>query len=101
MQDPQILSNIIIAKVNEYHNPSLNLDCKSGSHVLQIWNDGELTSTKGGELFGLRTLHLIYPGGKFAVDPKLFPVQNSRGWGYAFVTSEQAIEIRKLFGFKD
>jgi len=34
-----------------------------GDHVLQVWEDGELTSTKGGELYGKRTLHRIgYPG---------------------------------------
>src|SRR3990167_4325166 len=33
-----------------------------GGHVLQVWEDGELTSTKGGELYGKRTLHRIgYP----------------------------------------
>lgn len=33
-----------------------------GGHVLQVWEDGELTSTKGGELYGQRTLHRIgYP----------------------------------------
>lgn len=29
------------------------------SHVKEIWEDGELTYTKGGELFRKRTLHMI------------------------------------------
>lgn len=29
----------------------------SGSHVYEIWEDGEITSTKGGRVFRQRTLH--------------------------------------------
>lgn len=33
-----------------------------GGHVMEVWEDGELTSTKGGELYRQRTLHRIgYP----------------------------------------
>lgn len=34
---------------------------RSTGHVLEIWEDGEVTSTKGGELFRKRTLHRKMP----------------------------------------
>lgn len=33
---------------------------RDGGHVYEIWEDGELTSTKGGELFRKRILHRIH-----------------------------------------
>lgn len=38
-----------------------------GEHVMQVWEDGELTSTKGGKLYGKRTLHRISDPGKIKI----------------------------------
>lgn len=78
------------------HDEKLNDNCEHGAHVLQVWNDGEITSTKGGELFLQRTLHLLNPGNaNKAWSPDLFPKKNWRGFGYVFVTSENAERVHE------
>ena len=43
----------IIATLLAMHKP----ECQADSMVYEVWNDGEITLTKGGELYGQRTLH--------------------------------------------
>lgn len=51
-----------------YHDPAAR-EC---SHVLSVWQDGEITMEKGGPLFGQRNLHMLEPG-----DPtKAIPVDS-------------------------
>lgn len=40
------------------HNP----EARHNPMVYSVWEDGEITLEKGGELFGLRTLHCTTPG---------------------------------------
>jgi len=47
----------IISAMKKAHNPELVTE----SHVQELWQDGELTITKAGELFRARTLHMIKP----------------------------------------
>ena len=35
---------------------------KTKSHVYQVWEDGEITLTKCGDLYGLRSLHMTRKG---------------------------------------
>lgn len=69
-----------------YHAP----DAKADRMVYSVWEDGEITLEKGGELFGLRTLHMIAPGDPAKAWPKeLFPVQNAQH-GRIFAASSDA-----------
>lgn len=77
-----------------YHNEQLKT---TGDHVLMAWGDGRVTSTKGGDLFGQRSLHELcgnIPGSEHFGWSKDFPVK-SGDTSYAIVENEdQAHEIR-------
>lgn len=61
--------------------------------VYQVWEDGEVTLQKSGELLWQRNLHCIeYGATAKAVSTELFPHQHNNH-GYAFVSKEGAIEI--------
>ena len=72
------------------------IDLTSGDHVTMVWADGEITSTKGGELFGHRTMHRvekpIIPEGR---GPCFFPVERGEN-AYAIVAGPyEASRIRR------
>ena len=86
-----------VEEVKKAHNPALASKeaCDGSRHVKQIWEDGEHTSQKGGELLWQRTLHTFAPGLPVMVDPKLMPAKSGEH-GYAFVTSADATRLRGL-----
>lgn len=53
------------------------------SHVCQIWEDGEVTMTKAGSLYGQRRLLMINFGTDHALPVDMFPHRNSKH-GYIF-----------------
>ena len=80
-------------------------ECQAQPMVWEVWEDGEITLTKGGELYGCRNLHCIWPGDPTrAKDPMEFPLQFQR-WNHAriMVESELAAQTARavLFGVKD
>lgn len=48
-----------LVKLHEYHRPEL---IETSPMVCEIWEDGEITLTKGQHLYGQRNLHCIVPG---------------------------------------
>lgn len=77
--------------IAQHHDPKL---AEVDGMVYQVWEDGEVTLQKCGDLLWQRSLHRIKMGDPSkAVDPKLFPCQ-SNGHGYAFVTQGGADAIR-------
>lgn len=50
----------------------------TGEMVYSVWEDGEVTLEKGGDLFGRRTLHTIAFGGR-SLDPQALPIVNAAG----------------------
>lgn len=69
-------------------------ECRERSMVWQVWEDGEVTLTKGGELWGLRSLHMMQGGHVSPFPLEVMPVQETRH-SYAIVESEEvANEIR-------
>jgi hypothetical protein len=63
-----------LEKVLSLHNPLAQAD----SMVYEVWEDGEITLTKGADLYGHRGLHTITYGNESkAWDVKLFPKGNS------------------------
>lgn len=78
-----------------YHNESLKKDAS----VWMIWSDGRVTLTKGGDLFGQRSLHEMagdIPGTKHFGWSSEFPVKVEDNLSYAIVQNEeQAHEIRE------
>jgi hypothetical protein len=57
--------------------------------VYSVWEDGEVTVEKGGELFGQRKLHTVRFGGQKSVDYARLPYQNTLdGHGRIFVDND-------------
>jgi hypothetical protein len=62
--------------------------------VYEVWEDGEITLTKGGELYRQRTLHCIEPGNPNKAWPiELFPVNNG-SHGYVITDLNGAEAVR-------
>lgn len=86
--------------IEKYHNPDLIHD----PIVHHIYNDGEISRTKGGDLYGLRSVHVEFdpnfpdkfvPLSSLGVyyDKSIFP---NTEFGYAIMSLENAIEVRKI-----
>ena len=59
-----------------YHNEK----AKDDHMVYEVWEDGEITLTKGGDLYGMRSLHLIKGGDVSKAWPAdCFPVKFKNG----------------------
>jgi len=73
--------------------------------VYQVWEDGEVTLQKSGDILWQRSLHCIKPGMSESINPNNFPHQTERGNGYIFTTEEGTKIIRaaiaELYGLKD
>ena len=73
---------------------------KSHTHVVQVWQDGEITFQKCGDLLWQRTLHQIVPPLRHYVAGLKLPREHC-GNSYAFVGSqEEAQRIRDLLEVK-
>lgn len=57
-----------IAAVLALHDETHTADAM----VYEVWNDGEVTLTKGGDLYGMRNLHMIYAGD----EAKALPIES-------------------------
>jgi hypothetical protein len=87
--------------ISENHLISLQTDIVAAhdlklikeNHVYHFYSDGEITSTKGGEIYGTRSTFSMSPPliDKFMLT---LPMQNS-GLTYAVVTYEKAKEFRE------
>lgn len=75
---------------------------KSESMVSQLWSDGEITMTKGGELLGKRTLHCMGNGilDLNSVNERsiadAMPHNSDNGYSYIYCQSGDARAIRDL-----
>ncbi len=89
------------------HNPKLAKEpCKT--HVYLLFDDGEISMTKAGSLLFQRTMHMqsyglgqAYPSSCEGLKlPVEFPEKMAAGYGYAFVTREDAARLaRRIFEF--
>jgi hypothetical protein len=66
----------IIRMVWELHSP----EAGAQPGVYEVWEDGEVTLTKGGELYGRRGLHIVdsYGDGGLALPFDSLPIKNSQ-----------------------
>lgn len=71
-----------------WHDPEAP---KQPGHVQQIWEDGEITSQKGGELLWQRTLHCWRPPITGIVKAEL-PVSDINGHSYIWVRHDVTME---------
>lgn len=69
--------------------------------VYQVWEDGEVTLQKGGELLWQRNLHVIYFGDTAkAIHPDRFPCKTQGGkHGYIFTNEAGVKAVRAAMGF--
>ncbi len=65
--------------------------------IYKLWNDGEMTREKGGDAFGNRSLHQVYPAlvTTMIENEKLpkFPCESSP-YSYAILTFDECVECR-------
>jgi hypothetical protein len=86
-------------KIKEHSNPEL---AKEHGMVHMIWNDGEISCQKSGELLWQRNMHCFNNGYTLkdmpynCYPPEKMPHKYNEKTGYAFVTNEHADEIRLL-----
>lgn len=74
------------------HNP----EALKESMVYELWNDGEVTLTKGGDLFRQRNLHCIEPGCMPSLPVDLFPIKNADGrYGSIALSSHDDVKKAK------
>lgn len=79
----------LIEFIRGCHNPAL---AKKDGHVTQIWEDGEITFQKSGELLWMRNIHSRREGIRGLKLP--MPVNYRDGsHSYAFVSDEDAVRI--------
>ncbi len=62
--------------------------------VYQVWEDGEITLQKAGDLLWCRNLHCIVPGTSKSVLPSLMPCQ-IRKHGYVNVASIEDAQLAR------
>ena len=79
----------------KFHKP----EHKADPMVYEVWEDGEITLTKGGELYGQRNLHCIWPGDMTkSIPPNEFGPEYQR-FGHARIivgSSKEAELARKV-----
>lgn len=70
--------NDIRQQLLAFHRPGLiqKPEGGDGAHVCEVWEDGEITLTKGGSLFGQRGLHQILPPLPAALPVEVMPRLN-------------------------
>lgn len=88
----------VAALIEKHNKPEL---AKEGGMVWQVWQDGEMTLQKSGDLLWQRTLHTIASGREDKmVDPEMFPDHLSApgcAWGrhgFIFTDEEGANAVR-------
>ncbi len=85
----------IIAAVLAMHKP----DAWKDVMVYSVWEDGEVTLEKGGDLFGCRTKHTVASGDEVCALPvAAMPMKTASGkHGRIFVgTNQEAFAAREL-----
>lgn len=83
--------------ITKYHDPSLvkPLESPNGNIIYHLYNDGEITQQKGGYAYMARTEFTVESSVKNGLDPNHFPIRKN-SIGYAIMTYENAIAIRRL-----
>ena len=82
-----------IAMVCALHNP----EAVKEAMMYEIWEDGEITLTKAGCLYGLRALHLISYGNEgLALPPDSLPIKNAKHSRIWAADRETATKARNL-----
>jgi hypothetical protein len=66
-----------------------------GSHVCQIWEDGEVTMTKAGSLYGQRRCSVISVGTGLSLPFDMFPHRNDKH-GYIFCSFDDYEDKLKI-----
>ena len=83
----------IIYAVNALHDP----DAINDLMVYEVWEDGEITITKGGDLYGRRTLHVDRLGDSSLSLPRYsLAMKNSKHSRIACKDRETALKAHHL-----
>lgn len=82
---------VLQAAIAAANKPAL---AKVDGMVYQVWQDGEITLQKSGDLLGQRTLHSIKQGCDAVVSPDHFPDHNHDGVGFIYTDRDGADAVR-------
>jgi hypothetical protein len=93
----KMTKNEIIQALAKLHTP----EAREQHMVYQVWEDGEVTLQKGGELFGLRHLHMVDLPCAFNNDwipvPAMPELNRDSSHGFLFAKDAEAVvEARGL-----
>lgn len=83
----------------QYHHPEFvsKPEGGDGAHVCEVWEDGEITLTKGGSLYLQRNLHCIVPPFDKSLPLEDMPRLNgSRTHGNVVVKYEERAIVRQI-----
>lgn len=82
----------ILKLISSLHQP----EGWKSAMVYSVWEDGEITLEKGGELFGLRNLHQMEPPllDNAAVPISFMPVQDGKHARAYVIDREAALTLR-------
>ena len=82
----------IKTKLASFHKP----DAWKSSMVWSVWEDGEVTLEKGGDLFGQRNLHVIHWGFDKSLPKELFPAQEPHHARVYVENEQEAMAVREF-----
>lgn len=84
----------VLAAVLAMHDP----EALNDQMVYEVWEDGEVTLTKGGDLYGQRNLHMIIPGcgGRRSMPRDALPLKNDCHSRIAVRTHEAAVTASNI-----
>lgn len=84
----------VTARIASFHRSVAD----TPGHAIEVWEDGEITSTKcsGGVLYGIRTLHCLTPGFDSSIPQDCFPEHNAHHSFVRVATMEDAYIIREI-----
>lgn len=83
--------NAIITQLTAMHD----ITACANDHVWEVWNDGEVTVTKGGDIYEQRRRFTRYPGDSaVAVPQEQWPQEFRRGDHARIVVQDEAAALR-------
>jgi hypothetical protein len=96
MSDTSAVKLSALQKAQELVNARSDDGRKQDHMVYQVWNDGEVTLQKGGDLLWKRTLHSDAPGLHKGIKLDInWPHKTTVGYSYIFTDREGAYAVRE------
>jgi len=97
----RVVSDMHHAHYSDNPNGLVNPDQSPSENIIyRVWNDGEITYEKGGDVFGDRSLKQLCAGTCIFESDKsklpTFPLSSSNGYSYAILTMQECLQVGRL-----